>query len=69
VLLGAGLFAAAFFSDKSGHDQEVTDATGAKSMMTRSRATEAQAAIDGYFPLRPNQVMRPTISPDADWMK
>ena len=27
VLLGAGLFAAAFFSDKSGHDQHVTDAT------------------------------------------
>jgi hypothetical protein len=27
VLLGSGLFAAAFFSDKSGHDQNVTDAT------------------------------------------
>ena len=27
VLLGAGLFAAAFYSDKSGHDQNVTDAT------------------------------------------
>jgi hypothetical protein len=27
VLLGCGLFAAAFFSDKSGLDQEVTDAT------------------------------------------
>ena len=27
VLLGCGLFAAAFFSDKSGHDQSVTDAT------------------------------------------
>ena len=27
VLLGCGLFAAAFYSDKSGHDQEVTDAT------------------------------------------
>ena len=26
VLLGCGLFAAAFFSDKSGHDQHVTDA-------------------------------------------
>jgi len=26
-LLGAGLFALAFFSDKSGHDQSVTDAT------------------------------------------
>ncbi len=30
VLLGAGLFAAAFFSDKSGHDQNVTDATRRK---------------------------------------
>ena len=27
VLLGCGLFAAAFFSDKSGIDQSVTDAT------------------------------------------
>lgn len=27
VLLGSGLFAAAFFSDKSGHDRQVTDAT------------------------------------------
>lgn len=27
VLLGAGLFAAAFYSSKSGHDQDVTDAT------------------------------------------
>jgi type VI protein secretion system component VasK len=27
VLLGCGLFAAAFFSDKSGHDREVSDAT------------------------------------------
>lgn len=27
VLLGCGLFAAAFYSDKSGHDREVTDAT------------------------------------------
>lgn len=27
ILLGCGLFAAAFFSDKSGHDREVTDAT------------------------------------------
>lgn len=30
VLLGCGLFAAAFYSDKSGHDQNVTDATGRK---------------------------------------
>lgn len=27
VLLGCGLFAAAFFSDKSGHDSNVTNAT------------------------------------------
>ena len=27
VLLGCGLFAAAFYSDKSGHDQNVRDAT------------------------------------------
>lgn len=27
VVLGCGLFAAAFFSDKSGIDQQVTDAT------------------------------------------
>ena len=27
VRLGCGLFAAAFFSDKSGHDRDVTDAT------------------------------------------
>ena len=27
VLLGCGLFALSFFSDKSGHDQSVTDAT------------------------------------------
>lgn len=27
VLLGCGLFAAAFFSDKSGHDQAINDAT------------------------------------------
>jgi hypothetical protein len=27
VLLGCGLFAAAFYSEKSGHDQRVTDAT------------------------------------------
>jgi uncharacterized membrane protein YgdD (TMEM256/DUF423 family) len=27
TLLGCGLFAAAFFSDKSGHDRDVSDAT------------------------------------------
>ena len=27
VVVGCGLFAAAFFSDQSGHDRDVTDAT------------------------------------------
>ena len=27
VVIGCGLFAAAFFSDQSGHDRDVTDAT------------------------------------------
>jgi len=30
VMLGCGLFALAFFSDKSGHDQTVSDATEKK---------------------------------------
>ena len=30
VLLGSGLFAASFFSDKSGHDQSISDATSRK---------------------------------------
>jgi len=30
VLLGCGLFALSFFSDKSGHDQSVSDATSHK---------------------------------------
>ena len=30
VLLGCGLFAAAFFSDKSGHDEEVSNVTRSK---------------------------------------
>ena len=34
VLLGCGLFAAAFYSDKSGHDQDAADAT------TRERGDE-----------------------------
>ena len=35
ILLGCGLFAAAFFSDKSGYDEEVTDVT--KSERRRKR--------------------------------
>ena len=38
VVLGCGLFAAAFFSDKSGLDQQVTDAT-------RPERGRARAAI------------------------
>lgn len=30
VVLGCGLFALSFFSDKSGHDQSVSDATSRK---------------------------------------
>ena len=30
VLLGCGLFAASFFSDKSGHDQSISDATSSE---------------------------------------
>ncbi|HEU4970279.1 hypothetical protein [Sphingomonas sp.] len=32
VVIGCGLFAAAFFSDQSGHDREVTDATRQKKL-------------------------------------
>jgi uncharacterized membrane protein HdeD (DUF308 family) len=38
VLLGCGLFAAAFYSDKSGYDQNVTDAT--KSQRDKSDAQD-----------------------------
>ena len=34
VLLGCGLMAAAFFSDKSGHDQSITDLTKRKDTET-----------------------------------
>jgi hypothetical protein len=36
VLLGCGLFAAAFFSDKSGFDQQVTDVTRSERRRTRA---------------------------------
>ena len=42
VLLGCGLFAAAFFSDKSGLDQRVTDAT-----RSERDHTQAQIASQG----------------------
>jgi tellurite resistance-related uncharacterized protein len=39
VLLGCGLFAAAFFSSKSGHDQSVTDATRGSPTVTACPST------------------------------
>lgn len=39
VLLGCGLFAAAFFSDKSGFDQEVADVTRSQRKLARRVAT------------------------------
>jgi len=36
ILLGCGLFAAAFFSEKSGLDQQVTDATRSERKRTHS---------------------------------
>jgi hypothetical protein len=36
VLLGCGLFAAAFFSDKSGLDQKVTDVTSSERKRTQT---------------------------------
>jgi ABC-type Mn2+/Zn2+ transport system permease subunit len=41
VLLGCGLFAAAFFSDKSGLDQQVTDVTRSERSRVRAK-THAQ---------------------------
>ncbi len=43
VLLGCGLFAAAFFSDKSGLDQEVTNVT--RSEQNRARRNKPLAVI------------------------
>jgi hypothetical protein len=39
VLLGCGLFAAAFFSDKSGLDQSVTDVTRSERALARRTKT------------------------------
>lgn len=46
VLLGCGLFAAAFFSDKSGLDQQVTDVTRSERKRARIKPakTERNAA-------------------------
>jgi uncharacterized membrane protein YbjE (DUF340 family) len=43
VLLGCGLFALAFFSDKSGHDQTVSDATERQSGSEGLRSGEPGA--------------------------
>jgi hypothetical protein len=43
VLLGCGLFAAAFFSDKTGLDQEVTNVT--RSERKRARRNKPLAVI------------------------
>jgi len=47
MLLGCGLFAAAFFSAKSGHDQDVTDATRANGL-----AFNPAQLPDGLTPYR-----------------
>ena len=44
VLLGCGLFAAAFLSDKSGLDQEVADATRTEQKLARSGPDRAPSS-------------------------
>ena len=46
VLLGCGLFAAAFFSDKSGLDQEVADATRTEQELARGATARAPSSGD-----------------------
>lgn len=43
VLLGCGLFAAAFFSDKSGLDQQVTDVTRSERERTRAQISNQRS--------------------------
>ncbi|MBY8822587.1 DUF1971 domain-containing protein [Sphingomonas colocasiae] len=62
VLLGCGLFAAAFFSDKSGHDEQVTRATSAGSP---ARATNPDALPDGLLPYRRTPDFSETSVPPA----
>jgi hypothetical protein len=45
VLLGCGLFAAAFFSDKSGIDQQVTDVTRSERRRTRAQILDGRKAL------------------------
>jgi uncharacterized membrane protein YbjE (DUF340 family) len=44
VLLGCGLFAVAFFSEKSGVDQQVADATRPKRMRAREPISQRKAS-------------------------
>ena len=46
VLLGCGLFAAAFFSDKSGLDRAVTDVTQSERKRARRTALSLPATIE-----------------------
>lgn len=43
ILLGCGLFAAAFFSDKSGLDQQVTDATRSERERTHAQISSPRS--------------------------
>lgn len=43
ILLGCGLFAAAFFSDKSGYDQQVTDATRSEREQTHAQISNQRS--------------------------
>ena len=43
VLLGSGLFAAAFFSDKSGLDQQVTDVTRSERERTHEQVSDQRS--------------------------
>ncbi len=44
VLLGSGLFALAFFSDKSGHDQAATDASSRRAAAKDNRGEAVEDA-------------------------
>ncbi len=48
VLLGCGLFAAAFFSDKSGHDEQVTNATRAAQPPLTANPEALPAGLTSY---------------------
>ena len=43
VLLGCGLFAAAFYSDKSGLDQQVTDVTRSERKRTHAQISDQRS--------------------------